>query len=173
MSDSVAYKDLRSGEPAAAASAVTAVVTDEGDLGIIRDLLHKDGERWTHQRRAIVSTLLAATEHPTSDELTVLAKRADPTIAQATVYRTLAILVAVGVARRVAMDGGPARFEIMLGRRDHHHLIDVVHHSVLEVDCSELDTALENLARKHGRQLVSRSLDIFVKPVAVSRSGPA
>lgn len=78
--------------------------------------------RLTPQRRAILETLRASSNHPTAAELLVLVQERSHGISPATLYRTLALLVRSGLALELKIgDGGAARYD---GNTEpHDHLI--------------------------------------------------
>lgn len=142
----------------------------EGQIERIRALVHGDGEKWTNVRRLVAMVLLASREHLSAEEIAARVRRQDATCSLTAVYRTLAIYLGLGIVRRIGMDQGAALYEMTIGRRNHHHLIDVVHQTVLEVECPELDVLLRMLARHHGRELATGSIDIYVHPPTARRA---
>ena len=76
--------------------------------------------RLTPQRRAVLATLEAATDHPTAAEVFERVRSAVRGIGPATVYRTLALLVAQGLALELNLgDGSAARYDGNTSRHDH------------------------------------------------------
>lgn len=67
----------------------------------LRSTLRKSGQRMTTQREAVYAALCATTEHPTAEELFFSVREAAPGISLATVYNTLEMLVARGLARKL------------------------------------------------------------------------
>ncbi len=76
--------------------------------------------RLTPQRRAVLEILESATDHPTAAEVFERVRGSAPGIGPATVYRTLALLVANGLARELSLgDGSASRYDGKTGRHDH------------------------------------------------------
>ena len=76
--------------------------------------------RLTPQRRAVLEVLEAATDHPTAAEVFERVRVASPGIGPATVYRTLALLVANGLALELSLgEGSAARYDGNVTRHDH------------------------------------------------------
>jgi Fe2+ or Zn2+ uptake regulation protein len=92
--------------------------TDEGEL---KELLRARGMRVTSQRLLIYRALRAHAGHASSDQVYELVGPALPGISQQTVYSTLTLLAELGLARRVPVPGGTARFEARVD--DHHHMV--------------------------------------------------
>lgn len=79
-----------------------------------------DELRLTPQRRAVLAVLEAATDHPTAAEVFDRVRVAVPGIGPATVYRTLALLVAHGMAQELTLgDGDAARYDGKTAPHDH------------------------------------------------------
>jgi Fe2+ or Zn2+ uptake regulation protein len=78
------------------------------------------GWRLTPQRRAVLDVLQAATDHPTAAEVFERVKIASPGIGPATVYRSLALLAANGLALELSLgDGSATRYDGNVSRHDH------------------------------------------------------
>jgi Fe2+ or Zn2+ uptake regulation protein len=76
--------------------------------------------RLTPQRRAVLEVLESATDHPTAAEVFERVRVSSPGIGPATVYRTLALLVANGLALELSLgDGGSSRYDGNTDRHDH------------------------------------------------------
>jgi Fur family transcriptional regulator, stress-responsive regulator len=87
----------------------------------LSELLRERGMRVTSQRLLIERALREDGGHLTAEQVHDLVERSLPGVTQQTVYSTLALLVELGAARRVAAPGSSTRFEAVDG--DHHHMI--------------------------------------------------
>jgi Fe2+ or Zn2+ uptake regulation protein len=86
----------------------------------LRRVLEQGGWRYTRQRAAVYDYLRACLHHPTAEQVFASVRQHIPNISLATVYKALEALVAVSLARRVACEGGAARYD---GRSEsHYHL---------------------------------------------------
>jgi Fur family ferric uptake transcriptional regulator len=124
-------------------------------------------QRYTSQRRLIV-TVLAAADRPLI--IQQLIKRASSTkkvLAQSSLYRNLVVLENVGVVQRVFSTDEIARYELndeILGH--HHHLVCSKCGEVLDVRIPEelelsLDAALLQIAKRSGFKLDQHRLDLI------------
>lgn len=124
-------------------------------------------QRYTSQRRLIV-TVLAAADRPLI--IQQLIKRASSTkkvLAQSSLYRNLVVLENVGVVQRVFSTDEVARYELndeILGH--HHHLVCSKCGEVLDVRIPEalelnLDAALLQIAKRSGFKLDQHRLDLI------------
>ncbi|HEU4559449.1 MAG TPA: Fur family transcriptional regulator [Longimicrobium sp.] len=111
--------------------------------------LSRDGHRLTGSRRAVIHALHAAGGAVTVRDLHAAVGRDADLV---TVYRTLAWLASLGVARQVATGGGAERFELAGMNGEHtHHLHCRTCGSVLTVPASGLDSGVyDQLRRDHG-----------------------
>jgi Fur family peroxide stress response transcriptional regulator len=82
-----------------------------------RQALEAGGHRFTAQRAAVYENLYASSSHPTADELFTSVRTEIPDISLATVYKALEAFVNCGVASKLTMGDGPARYD---GRTDSH-----------------------------------------------------
>lgn len=73
----------------------------------------------TRQRLAVAEVLLAATDHPTVEELDRRLRARDEVVGLATLYRTLDLLAASGLARQHDFGDGVRRYEPMGAPHDH------------------------------------------------------
>ncbi len=86
------------------------------------------GYRLTVPRRAILDALSAASEHPSAEEIYMKVHKKYPMIGLATVYRTLELLVRIGLIFRFEFGDGRARYELLHGSKsDHHHHLICTH----------------------------------------------
>ena len=76
----------------------------------------------TPQRRAILAALMRQHTSVTPRELHLALREEQPAIGQATVYRTLELLVEVGAATRFLQDNNESKY-IYCSPRHHHHLV--------------------------------------------------
>jgi Fe2+ or Zn2+ uptake regulation protein len=84
---------------------------------VVADRLHRDGQRYTDGRRALVAVLSEAATPLTIPE--VLARR--PHLAQSSTYRNLSVLERAGVVQRIVTTGEWARYELAEDLTEHHH----------------------------------------------------
>jgi Fur family ferric uptake transcriptional regulator/Fur family peroxide stress response transcriptional regulator len=75
--------------------------------------------RLTPQRRAVLDVLRHSSDHPTALEVYERVRAQAAGIGAATVYRSLALLVATGQARELNFDNGAARYDANIDRHDH------------------------------------------------------
>ena len=130
----------------------------------IETLCREHGLRLTGARKVIMQVLASSSDHPDAAELHRRVTAIDPGIAIATVYRTVNLLQEKGILEKRVFADGRARFES--AEQEHHdHFIDVDTGNVVEFRSDEIERLQEELARKHGFEIVSHKLEIYVRPL--------
>lgn len=84
------------------------------------------GYRLTIAREAILDILTRSTEHLSAEDVYLKVHKAYPNIGLTTVYRTLELLVQLGLVFKFDFGDGRARYELSedpKGARHHHHLV--------------------------------------------------
>lgn len=65
----------------------------------------------TRQKEAVMQTVLAATEHPSAEQVFLAVRQLLPNISLGTVYRILGTLVSEGRLRLIVSETGPRRYD--------------------------------------------------------------
>ena len=84
------------------------------------------GHRLTVSREAILDILTETSEHLSAEDIYLTVHKVYPNIGLTTVYRTLELLVHIGLVFRFDFGDGRARYELAEGPkgiRHHHHLV--------------------------------------------------
>lgn len=134
----------------------------------IAALCRKLGLRITGPRRVIMRVLSESSDHPDVVELHRRVVAIEPTIALATVYRTVSLLREKGILERHTFGDGRARYETV-PREHHDHLINIETGDVVEFQSAEIERLQEEIARQHGFTIISHRLEIYVKPIQKTR----
>lgn len=127
----------------------------------IMDYLLAQGLRKTSQRRAIIEAAMRTREHFSAEELLILARRIDPTVSRATVYRTLPLLVEGGLLRELDLGGEIKRYDPnFIDHPTHNHLICLDCHEIFEFEDPHLDLLQNCIARRLGFVPAVKSIKI-------------
>ena len=119
-------------------------------LSVFKEYLLQKGYKNTQQRLQILRAFLDFEGHCAAEELLSAARGRDPSISQASVYRTLKLLCNAGLAREMHFGDGMARFERRLDAEEHHdHLICERCGHTIEFFSAEIEQLQEALARQH------------------------
>ncbi len=125
--------------------------------------LRDSGSRLTEPRKLVLEILRNSDEHPTATEIYVQAHRMKPSIGLTTVYRTLELLIQLGIVQKFEFGEGKSRFELVdkpgaNGR--HHHLVCLKCRKIIDYsDISEEEK--EFLSRVKGRLKSKHDFKIF------------
>ncbi len=85
-------------------------------------------------------------------------------IGLATVYRVLTQFVAAGLVNRHNFEGGHSVFEMDEGEH-HDHMVCVETGDVVEFINDDIERLQQEIANKHGYELIDHSLVLYVKPL--------
>ncbi len=111
------------------------------------------GYRLTVPRQMILDELGTIDGHPSAEEIYHRVHRVHPNIGLTTVYRTLELLVQMGIVTKFDFGDGRARYELAEspdGKDHHHHLVCTGCHRVIDYT-DFVDEELELLTRTQER----------------------
>jgi Fur family ferric uptake transcriptional regulator len=118
------------------------------------------GYKLTRQRRAVLEVIAAGGMHLSPAEVYEQAKVKCPALGLTTVYRTLELLSALGLVRRVHLEEGCHSFA-SASRGHSHHLICNECGEVVEFDGCDLSPLLERVAQHTGFVIEAHWLELF------------
>jgi len=127
----------------------------------LREYVQANNLRWTNQRQVVAALLFGSRQHLTTDEIFQKAKKEDPAIGYATVSRTLHLLTEAGFCDQIDFSDGSMRYEALLGRTHHDHLICTKCGVFIEVFSPELEEIQAELVRRNGFLESHHKLQIF------------
>lgn len=115
----------------------------------------------TKQRDVIVEAFFASSgRHMTIEDLLKDVRKKNEAIGYATVYRTLNLLVAAGVAHQRHFHDGQSRFEIVSAHH-HDHLICTQCGEIVEFENDAIERLQDEVARKHKFTLTGHKLELY------------
>ena len=119
------------------------------------------GLRKTSQRDAIIEAAFSTTEHYTAEELLAMAKKIEPSVSRATVYRTLPLLVECGVLKEMDF-GKDYKFydPNYIDHPHHNHLICVDCNKIVEFEDQHIELLEDCISKRLGFSPASKSLRI-------------
>lgn len=103
----------------------------------------------SRQREVILNVFLRSQRHLSVEELLRLAQKVRSDIGRTTVYRTLKLLTAAGLARELALEG-ESRFERQYKREHHDHFICNACRGIFEFASEEIERIQEETAARIG-----------------------
>jgi len=126
----------------------------------VEDLLARQAIRLTAERRLIVRRAVAFL-HFTAEELVKDVRRADPSVARATIYRALALLQDVGVVEKHDFRYGPPNYEVTFAKAHHDHLMCVYCGEIIEFQEPRVEEIQEQVVRRYGYQLLTHTHKLY------------
>lgn len=118
------------------------------ELEAFQKMLMERGYRVTPQRMGIYEYLLDARTHPSAEEIYQALKDRFPMMSQATVYKTLELLLELGLVSQLSLGGNATRYD---GNPNLHVNIYCSEcHRIYDVMEPELERIAESVARRSG-----------------------
>jgi Fur family transcriptional regulator, ferric uptake regulator len=114
----------------------------------------------SEQREAIVDTFLRSHSHLSVDDLLHLVQKRRPDVGRTTVYRTLKLLQAAGLAQELELRG-ESRFEREYNRAHHDHFICQHCGEIIEFESPEIERIQDEIAGSLGFVIEGHRHQIF------------
>lgn len=130
-------------------------------MGVFRAALQEHRLPVTQQREAIARTLFESGRHLSAEDVADRLRGRGEQIGKATIYRTLNLLVDVGLATEHDFDEGFKRYETRAGPSHHDHLICTACGSVTEFQRPELEQLQAEVAAARGFRVLTRQLKLY------------
>ncbi len=127
-----------------------------------RERIRAQGGRLTAQRRLLFTILDSLGEHPTAEELFILARENDPDLNLSTVYRTLRWLEAENLVSARVFDEGrrQERFDPALPS-EHHHFMCTSCRSVIEFESNLFASIKSQFQELNGARVTTGSIVLY------------
>ena len=129
-----------------------------------RQELRKAGLKITLPRLKILEILeVAEPRHMSAEDIYKELLNSDEDIGLATVYRVLTQFEAAGLVTRHNFEGGHSVFELADGEH-HDHMVCIDSGEVVEFVSEDIERLQQEIAEKHGFELLDHSLVLYVRP---------
>jgi len=128
---------------------------------VLSEYLSRTNMRETSQRRIILRAFMSTETHLTVDDLYRIVAKENPSIGYSTVYRTLKLLSACGLARRVQLTDGKSLYEHNFNHKHHDHLVCMSCGKIIEVESPEIEQLQDKLVKEHYFTPQWHRLEIF------------
>jgi Fe2+ or Zn2+ uptake regulation protein len=125
----------------------------------LRDTFRAAGRRLTNQRRLVLEVLRDSNEHLDAEGIYVEAKRCDPDISLATVYRTLAVLKEMGMVEEHRLGEEHGHYEAVR-EEPHYHFTCLGCGKVIEFDAPAVTRIEQELSEREGVQVTDTHLHV-------------
>ena len=143
---------------------------------------HKMGPHWWHgrfrgcgyrvtvPREAILDVLSRTSKHLSAEEIYMSVHKIYPNVGLTTVYRTLELLVQMGLVFKFDFGDGRARYELSMGPkgiRHHHHLICtncgrvIDYTDFIDEEIELLNQTEKGLSKKHDFEINNHLIQFY------------
>ncbi len=120
----------------------------------------ENGYRLTAARKAVIESLVECGGHISADDLAAQVRAAAPQVGRMTVFRTLDLLVKLGMIQPIYQGTGAAHY-VLMDKGSHHHLICTRCHRIIDFDeCREGELA-QWLGQQFNFQVQSHMLEVY------------
>ncbi len=130
------------------------------ELEVLTAFLKRRDLKITKPRQTVLEVFLGIEAHVTAEELYAAVREVDPSVGQATVFRTLRLFEEAGLARSVPRDDGARRYEHAYRHAHHDHLVCTGCGAVVEFSDPAIERAQEAIYRKFGYEPDTHSLEL-------------
>lgn len=122
--------------------------------------LRKAGYKLTVPRLTILEILEQSSGHLTSTELLELVEQRDPSIGRASVFRTLDLMIKLGIIWSSVQGGSTIHYMLMPGGH-HHHIVCTNCHKLFEFSDCHLGALIRSLEQEYRVQIEGHLLELF------------
>ena len=109
----------------------------------------------TAPRKVIIECLGDLSSHFTLDDLLTAVEKKRPGVGQATLYRTMRLLVDADIVEEHRFDDMITRYEVQDDETHHDHLICLICGKIIEFEDKVIEERQEALAREFGIQIIT------------------
>jgi Fur family ferric uptake transcriptional regulator len=135
---------------------------DDKRIQSLRAFITKEGLKNSRQRETIARVFFGSEEHIRVDELLTRVRKVDDRVSQATVYRTMKLLVECGLAEARQFQDGQTRYEPCDDHGEHHdHLICVVCGKIIEFVDSRIEVLQDAVAKEYGFTITDHKMELY------------
>ncbi|HYA86940.1 MAG TPA: Fur family transcriptional regulator [Nitrospirota bacterium] len=128
---------------------------------LLAKYLAGQGLRSTTQRDKILQIFINAGRHVSAEELYMRVMKAHPGIGYATVYRTLKLFAAAGLADERRFEDGFTRYEYKASSNHHDHLICTKCGLILEFENQRIEVLQQDVAKKNHFKVQNHKLELY------------
>lgn len=125
------------------------------------EFMARNGFSNTSQRRVIAQVFFSIPGHHTLEEFYQYVNQLDPSIGQTTVYRTLKLLCAAGLASEIQFSDNISRYEIANPNTHHDHLLCLKCGKIVEIYDSRIEEIQKDVAEKNGFTLSGHTHNLY------------
>jgi Fur family transcriptional regulator, ferric uptake regulator len=137
-------------------------VAEDKKIQALRTFIAKEGLKNSRQRETIAQVFFESTEHIRVEDLLQRVRQVDPKVSQATVYRTMKLLVDCRLAEARQFQDGQTRYEASDDEGHHHdHLICTKCGKIVEFVDERIEELQEEVAASHGFKVSDHKMELY------------
>ena len=134
----------------------------DGALHALETYLQGKRLKMTEPRRRMVRAALSQPGHFTADDLHARLRSEGDNVSMATVYRSLLVLEEAGILEGHDFADGQRRYERLLEREHHDHIVCLDCRSVVEFQNQDIEKLQDQVARDHRFRIREHHLTLYV-----------
>lgn len=127
----------------------------------LKEVLRKEGLRYTDQREAVWDELSSNDDHRDAEQIFTALKKSGVNVSRATVYRTIDVLVKNNMVRKLDLGDGRSLYEHKIDPSHHDHLVCIQCGRIEEFMVDEIEKLQDQVADKFGYKLVRHIHQLF------------
>ncbi len=131
------------------------------ERNVLERYLRDKGLKMTVARETVLKAFLSLESHVSAEALYEAARRLDPGIGQATVFRTIKLFADAGLAREACYDDGARQYEHAYHHEHHDHLACVRCGKIVEFVDAAIEQAQDDVYRRFGFTSSGHRLELF------------
>lgn len=124
------------------------------------NIFTRNGCKNTKSRKAVVGVLRKAKAPVSAYEIFTCIKEQGQTVNLSTVYRTLELLEAKGLASKTMMNSGKARYELV-GNGHRHHLICTYCSKIVPIGSCPLESVEKDIKKETRFDITGHKLELY------------
>ncbi len=132
-----------------------------GEEEVFEAYLRKQGLKYTPARKQLLRSIFAVHDHFTAEQLIERLRVEGIPASKATVYRTLAVMLACGILVMHDFGEGARYYEHTYGHAHHDHFFCVGCKAIKEFRDERIESLQDEVARKMGGELLAHSLKLY------------
>ena len=137
-------------------------MAEDKKIQALRTFSAKEGLKNSRQREIIAQVFFESTEHIRVEDLLQRVRQVDPKVSQATVYRTMKLLVDCSLAEARQFHDGQTRYEASDDEGHHHdHLICTKCGKIVEFVDERIEELQEEVAASHGFKVSDHKMELY------------
>ncbi|MGB0680509.1 MAG: Fur family transcriptional regulator [Polyangiales bacterium] len=129
----------------------------------LNEYMQAEGLRSTAQRRLVSEVFFTTPGHWSIEELLAEVRKADAKVGYATVYRTLKLLAASGVAQTRHFGDGVTRYELAPEDEHHDHIICLDCGAIVEFEDASIEQRQDERARELGFRIERHKFELYCR----------